>query len=108
MVKKRRVAMSEGREGITDCSPEIILLVFPVEAVAITITGIGQTRATVTLLLFFANETLAGCIESVRDVHWWIAAETILGMSLGVLVVRQADGVTEGRSDEIEIRFAVK
>jgi hypothetical protein len=39
---------------------------------------------------------LAGCVETVENVYWWIAAE--IGMFSGGLVVRQAD---EGRSDEI-------
>jgi hypothetical protein len=79
-----------------------MLHVFLVVAVAVMIVGIGPTRVTATLLLFFVYETLAGCVETVEDVYWWIAAE--VGMFSGGLVVRQAD---EGRSDETEIRFAV-
>jgi hypothetical protein len=79
--------VSEGRGSITDCSPDIMLLIFLVVAVAVTIVGIGPTRAAATLLLFFVNETLAGCVESVRDVYWWIAAETIVGAYSGGLVV---------------------
>jgi len=81
----------------------IVFLIADITAVAVTITGLSPTGATSTLL-FFENEILAECVESVREGYSWIAAETILGTFSGVLVVRRAD---EGRSDETEIRFAV-
>ena len=97
--------MSEGRN--TNYSHEVMLTVFliaDIATVGATITGISPTGVTATIL-FFEND-LSECVASIRGGYSWIkvVVETVLGTFSGVLVVRRA---AEGRSDEMEIRFAV-